>query len=384
MTSVDVLLVSPPTPVWGAQLRMLDYAPALAERGVRLTLASPPDGDFHARWVGCGLPHRAVDLPMLDGIRDPETDRRPPPHQLAATLARAARGTGSLARAIGDVDAVWSFYLRSHPASVIAARLRRVPVVVEVVDIVSPGIGRRILQRCSASADATIVNSAATGAALEGRGRNVHIIHPGVDIERFEPGPTSLATRRVLADDGGVLFGIAGRIDEDKGIDVLIEAFARVPRELDARLAVIGAVGMSSEAAADRLRARAAELLGGRARFVGRRDDMPDVLRCLDVLVNASPAEPFGRSVLEAQATGVAVIGSRQGGIPEFVSDGSTGLLVQPSDADDLARAMTTLAADAGLRQRLGAAARAQAVADFNIVDRYDQVAELLIELVRP
>ena len=246
-----------------------------------------------------------------------------------------------------------------------------------------PGAGRRVLQRCSAHADATIVNSAATGATLNGCARRMHIVHPGVDTHRFRPAPVAPEVRRQLADDGGVLIGIAGRVDPEKGIDVLVEALALVPRDLDLRLAVVGDVGVSSGEHAHRLEARANDLLGSRVRFVGRRDDMPDVLRALDILVNASTAEPFGRSLLEAQATGLAVVGTNQGGIPEFVSDGESGLLVEPGDVDGLAKAVTALAVNAPLRERLGATARAQTVARFEIHDRYDLVAGILAGLGR-
>ncbi len=110
-----------------------------------------------------------------------------------------------------------------------------------------------------------------------------------------------------------------------------------IPTELDARLVVVGDVGVRTSDYAHQLESRAADLLGSRVRFVGRRDDIPDVLRALDILVNASSAEPFGRSVLEAQATGLSVIGTRDGGIPEFVADGETGLLVEPGDVVGLA-----------------------------------------------
>ncbi len=81
-------------------------------------------------------------------------------------------------------------------------------------------------------------------------------------------------------------------------------------------------------------------------RFVGRTNDVPDTLRALDVLVNTSVAEPFGLSVLEAQASGVAVVGTRAGGIPDFVFDGDNGLLVPSGDADALAKALDRLVTD--------------------------------------
>ena len=99
-------------------------------------------------------------------------------------------------------------------------------------------------------------------------------------------------------------------------------------------------------------------------------------MRCLDVLVNASDAEPFGRSVLEAQATGTAVIGTTAGGIPEFVANEMTGLLVPASSPEALrshssgSSAMTSSgnAADAG---------RTQAVSSFDVVTGYDAMAQV-------
>jgi glycosyltransferase involved in cell wall biosynthesis len=375
---IEVLVVSPPTSLWGAQLRLLDYVAPLAERGLRVTLGSPADGEFHAAWKRRGLPHLELAVPHLAGIRDPATGRRPPPPQLAAIAGSAVRGAAAVAAAVRRFDVAWSFNLRAHPFVVPVGRVRRVPVVIEIVDIVRPGAGQRLLRLCARHADATIVNSAATGAALGGRGRNVHIIHPGVDTTRFHPGEPTPAIRRQLTDDGGVLIGIVGRVDPMKGVHLLVDAMARVPDELDARLVVIGDVGVSSGEYAREIAARAERLLGPRARFVGRRHDIPEVLRNLDLLVNASPAEPFGRSALEAQASGLAVIGTRQGGIPEFVDHGETGLLVPPGDVAALATAITELAGDPQRRADLGQAARASAVARFDVNERYDLVADVV------
>jgi glycosyltransferase involved in cell wall biosynthesis len=110
-------------------------------------------------------------------------------------------------------------------------------------------------------------------------------------------------------------------------------------------------------------------------RFVGRRQDVPEVLRSLDVLVNASEAEPFGLSVLEAQASGVAVVGTDAGGIPDFVEHGVTGLLVPPDDASAMADALGRLVADADLRRRLAEAGRRQAIEHFALDDQYDRRA---------
>jgi glycosyltransferase involved in cell wall biosynthesis len=122
------------------------------------------------------------------------------------------------------------------------------------------------------------------------------------------------------------------------------------------------------EGYADRLMRRAVDLgLGGRVHFLGNRDDVPEILAALDVLVHVPSApEPFGRVVAEAMAVGKPVIAARAGGLPEIVEDEVTGLLVPPGDVAATAAALTRLLRDPALRARLGAAGRRQAEQRFD------------------
>ena len=179
------------------------------------------------------------------------------------------------------------------------------------------------------------------------------------------------------AQPGQQLVGIVGRVDEGKGVEVLLEAMACDTGPVsDAHLAIVGDVGVMDDGFLDRVKRRAAELLETRVTFAGRRADVPAVMRCLDVLVNASDAEPFGRSVLEAQATGTAVIGTTAGGIPEFVANEMTGLLV-PASSPEALRQLQRILGDDELRSRLADAGRTQAVSSFDVVTRYDAMAEV-------
>jgi len=103
-----------------------------------------------------------------------------------------------------------------------------------------------------------------------------------------------------------------GRIDPEKGIELVARAVARLPDPNgDAQLVIVGASLVGGNEYEESVRAEVARLLGERARFTGPTDDVPSVMRNLDVLVNASRAEPFGLTVLEAQACGVAVVAAR-------------------------------------------------------------------------
>jgi glycosyltransferase involved in cell wall biosynthesis len=380
---VSVLVVSHAVGVWGAQLRLIGYAPHLAERGITFTLAAP-EGELAEAWVDAGLPHVRLDLPPhIDLRRAGQTGRRSATAVVreAGTQLRAARRIAARAK---DHDVVLSFNLQAHLESALAARLARRPVVIEVVDLVRSGIGLRLLRTAAALADATIANSAATASTLGRRARDVHVIHPGVDLERFRPGPADPAVRASLTDaPDEPLVGIVGRVDPRKGVRDLVHAMARLEgAAAGARLVVVGDVGIGTEEDTAALHADAERLLGDRIRFVGRRRDVPEVLRALDVLASASWAEPFGRALLEAQASGVPVVGTRSGGVPEFVEDGVTGLLVSPQDPAALAAGLQRLLADAGLRERLARAGRAQAEERFGLAERYDAVAAVYAGVV--
>ena len=207
---------------------------------------------------------------------------------------------------------------------------------------------------------------------------HVRIVPLSVDLDRFGPGPASPEVRSQLSsDERAPLVGIVGRIDPEKGVDVLVRAMGLLQgAAADAHLVVVGSGGLAPDGYPERVRAEAEATLGDRVRFVGRTNDVPATLRALDVLVNASVAEPFGLSVLEAQASGVAVVGTRAGGIPDFVFDGDNGLLVPHGDAHTLAKALDRLVTDDELRARLAERGRVTAQG-HGVEARADEAAEM-------
>ncbi|MFW6010449.1 MAG: glycosyltransferase [Gemmatimonadota bacterium] len=184
------------------------------------------------------------------------------------------------------------------------------------------------------------------------------VLYNGVDVERFHPPAREPEERpfRVLT--------VANLIPE-KGVDVLLEAMAMVSVD-DWRLRVAGAGPEEPE-----LR-RLAEDFGieSRTRFLGLRDDVPELLRTSHVFVHAAVwQEALGNTVLEGMATGRPVIASRVGGIPELIQDGEEGLLVGPGDVEGIAAALESLAENAERRRRLGAEARKRVLRDFRLED---------------
>jgi len=215
-------------------------------------------------------------------------------------------------------------------------------------------------------------------AGSRGWDRSLTIVN-AVDTREFHPGVPRAPFRRELGiPDAAPLVGIVGRIGLGKGHEHFIEAALRLlAAGLDAHFAIVGDPLFDEDAwRADTLR-RVVKDAGreDRIRFVGYRRDVPAVMRGLDVLVLASDAEPCGRVLFEAMASGTAIVATASGGTPEIVRDGLEGLLVPPRDPAALARAVGVLAADASLRARFGVAGVARVAAEFTI-ERY--VARIL------
>ena len=143
-----------------------------------------------------------------------------------------------------------------------------------------------------------------------------------------------------------------------KGIDVLLDALAR----LSCPPALLVA-GEGEERPALEARASALGLAG--VRFLGQRADKGDLLAACDVLVLPSRQEGLGVAALEAMAAGRAVVASDVGGLGQAVVEGVTGLLVPPGDAAALAEAVARLARDPALRASLGAAGPARVEQGF-------------------
>jgi glycosyltransferase involved in cell wall biosynthesis len=234
---------------------------------------------------------------------------------------------------------------------------------------VRPGLGRLVLKAATLLAARTVAISRAVAETVGSSSRRLQVIPQAIDPERFHPGAADASWRaRLSGQPDKAIVGVVGRIDPEKGIATVVQAMAMLSGAAgESHLAVVGAPGLDDGAYEAAVRAEACKLLGDRVRFVGAVDDVPGVLRSLDVLVNASAAEPFGLSVLEAQASGVPVIGTDAGGIPEFVTDGETGLLVSPGRADELAAGLRRVLEGPGLRHDLAAAARENVVAHHTL-----------------
>lgn len=228
-------------------------------------------------------------------------------------------------------------------------------------------------------AAALLVANARTAAALPGE--PVHVVElpeNGIDAELWRPA-------RMRPDDSIVRFVVSGRLVRWKGIDLLLEAWARANGSMRATLDVLG--DGHERAALEALAERLGLLEDGSVRFHGW---LPQVacaarLAIADALVLPSLLECGGAVVLEGMASGLPVIATAWGGPCDYI-DESCGILVEPTSREGLvsglAAAMHRLHDDPALRQRLGAAGRERARAGYDWERKVDRLLEVYRDVV--
>jgi glycosyltransferase involved in cell wall biosynthesis len=236
-------------------------------------------------------------------------------------------------------------------------------------------VGGAVERAAVRNADAVVVLVPRTASLLERDGvgpDRIHVVPSG-----FEPSVFAQAGPDPFADVPPPRIGYVGRLAGQKRADLLVEAFGRM-REV-AHLIIVGDGPLRSVvvAAMQRSPALARISLHG---FVPH-EEVPTVLASLDVLALPSMYEEMGSVLVEAMVSGVPVVASRVGGIPEVVVDGETGVLVPPGDVDALAGALDRLVADPARRRTMCLAARRRAVR-YSWPDLARRVADLYEGLV--
>jgi glycosyltransferase involved in cell wall biosynthesis len=194
--------------------------------------------------------------------------------------------------------------------------------------------------------------------------RKFTVVHNGIpDLKPDQNKRTAIRNEWGYAPDH-VVIGIASRLETIKGLDYLIEAFARVSSEYEKlRLVLIG-----DGTQLDSLRKLAiSRTVDSRIEFAGMRSDVADCLSAIDIFALPSLSEAHSIGLLEAMRAGKAIVATDVGGNTESVRDGQEALIVQSADIDGLSEALGRLAGDTGLRVRLGEAARKRFCAEFTV-----------------
>jgi glycosyltransferase involved in cell wall biosynthesis len=347
----------------GAEFCLLDIASNLRESSLVVLLE---DGPFRHKLAEAGVSVAVVDAGALHRVR---RGSRLPSARAVTSVWRAAREVAAIAR---DFDVIHANSQKALVVGSLAARRVGTPLVWHLHDIIEPPAFSRLnialdVWLANHRADRVLAVSQATAAAFVGQGgsrERVHVVYNGIDTRPFEQTPRASTYRLANGLVRVPLIGCFSRLAEWKGQHVLVEAVADLP---GAHLLLVGGALFGEHAYEGRLRALVhSRGMTDRVHFLGQRDDVPELMREVDLIVHPSTApEPFARTLIEAMLSGHPPIASACGGVPELITTGRTGFLFPPGDVSALRSLLQRLLGAPETLAQVAVEARAHAFQHF-------------------
>lgn len=223
----------------------------------------------------------------------------------------------------------------------------------------------RFARRTIAISDHVARYATSVGIAVRDR---IRVVPYGIQADDWAMSPEAREQARSAygVADGEVAVGIAARLIPHKGHSLLFQAVDRLAATLPNLKVLVAGDGPLRES----LHTEAAHFRPGVVRFLGFVDDMRAFMNACDVLAFLTMPElneGFGLAALEGMAAGCPVVVTRVGPLPEVVTDGDAGMVVDPRSAEELSHTLERLAIDTALRQRLGAGGRRRARDTFSL-----------------
>jgi D-inositol-3-phosphate glycosyltransferase len=201
----------------------------------------------------------------------------------------------------------------------------------------------------------------------------VTVIPLGTDLQQFNPSHYNRDEARSFfgLPHKGYTIGVLGRLDKLKGQHILLRAMPEVLKQHPDVMVLIAGDETAGEHGYKEYLMRLCRSLKieRNIKYIPFTDDVPHLMSALDVFVLPSFSETYGLVVVEAMAMERPIIATNAGGLPEIITNGKTGLLIQPRDATAVARAIHRVLSDAALRVSLGHFAREEALRryDFDV-----------------
>lgn len=346
---MKILQVCSAEQMGGGERHVADLTRALIERGHSLHLAVRESSP---------LPAALADLPVTwhrFGLRN------------AADIVTACR----LARVIRQhqIDLLHAHVARDYPVCGLAARLVPEVRLFLTRHHFHPLRANRLYRWALGRTERflAVSRSVASGLAdsFPGLASRVSVVPNWLDPLVLEGARTREDARRTLGISRPIAVGLLGQLTPLKRQDLFLDAVEQIIDQglaKDVEFLLIGDPGPGDQAYAAALCARVEQLGGNRptgpsVRRLGYVPSLPTLLSAFDVVVVPSSNEAFSLILIEAMATGCAVIASRTGGMAEIAEDGVTGLLVPPNDLPALTRSLIRILSDEALRGQLGQAA---------------------------
>jgi N-acetyl-alpha-D-glucosaminyl L-malate synthase BshA len=320
-------------------------------------------------------------------------------HEVAATtypLFDHAPYTLALATQMAEVaevhglDLLHCHYAIPHSVSAFLAKNmlkpKRLPIVTTLhgTDITLVGSDRSYLPITRFSIDqsdgVTAVSNYLKEATYKiiGVQNDIEVIYNFVNCEKYKPSTDQDLRRCFAGQDKKILIHVSNFRAVKRPVDV-VDIFAQVQEKVDSILLMVGD-GPERSKAEWFARERCIE---GKVRFLGKQDNIEELIGISDLLLLPSETESFGLVALEAMACEVPVVASRVGGVPEVLADGVEGFLVNASDISKMVERSLKILSDDSLRREMGLRAREKARENFcseKIISSYETYYQRVLD----
>lgn len=383
--SPRVLFVDHTAVLGGAELYLLDACDAFKDRCAVVLFS---EGPLVAHLRERGIPVRVLPAGSAVLTVDKRGSARRALGAIPGTLSLAWR----LSRLAHDYDVLFANSQKALVVTALAGRLARRPVIWSLHDLLTAdhfGAFNRRLVVALANRWVTrvLVNSEATRAALDRAGGDVddvHVVYNGLDARPFDAVTDEQVTRMRarLGLTGEPVVGVFSRLAPWKGQHVLLEALTHVPT-LHALL--VGAALFEHDRPYQaQLEGQIERLgLGRRVHLLGFREDVPLLMRMVDIVAHTSIApEPFGRVIVEGMLARKPVLATHAGGAVEIITTGH-GRLVPPGDPEAMAHALKQVLTHREEAAGMGEAGYARATRLFTVEGMHAALRRHVAEVER-
>ncbi|HBF33393.1 TPA: hypothetical protein DDW35_02395 [Candidatus Sumerlaeota bacterium] len=285
------------------------------------------------------------------------------------------------------IDIVHAHMYRSNTPATVAAKLAGVPVVIAHVHNVNTWETRRQLMMDRFLSRWRQVMVGVSDRVRQDIVNQLHLpsdktrtLYNGVDIERFQDNSLRAPMRKTLgiADNELVIIN-HGRLVSQKNPQVFIRVAEEIAKtRQNVRILIAGDGGLREELE----KIAAQKSVADKIQFLGKRDDIPELLQAADLYMMASFKEGFSNALIEAMAAGLPVVATDVGGNAEAVEQGKSGVIVPPHDDDAFVAAVARLVDNADERARLSEGARTRAQR-FSLNNMVAEVQALYLELAQ-
>lgn len=366
-----ILHINSARAIGGGERHLADLVNALTRRGHKVYVALAPDSPV-IRMLGAVPRENITELPLRNAADLPS----------ALRLARFMRKHG--------IEIAHAHLARDYPLAAVAAHWANdLPLV----------ITRHLLRPLGMIHRLTLARVARVIAPGEASARSlrqqkifpeekISVVVYGIDLAQFEQANCSFDQApysQLLPLNGHLLIGIAGELRAHKGQDLFLRAAATIAKRFpEARFVITGEDNSPRKEYRTHLTDLVVSLkLDQQLCFLGWLDSVAPFYGVLDVFVSASRVEPFGLVMVEAMASGTAVVATATDGAREIITDGITGKLAPIDDADGLAAAIISLLVNETERRRIIERARQVAHLRFSLERMTDETEEIYREVLQ-